>query len=181
MLTVFSGYEVSKTLEGHGLKVITVEGEDIDSLWGGISTAIATDGPVAGEFSHLFAHRLHCVRVYRLHSGVSTTLRRDSFEIEILTIHVPPVISKRKMAPGISGIEGSPHGHDVVSVDGAVNYLKERGYGEEVWGILKVRSILPPLRLSCSSEGFAYQCSSEGFAHQCSSEGEAITVLTLVP
>ncbi|TFK98234.1 thiamine diphosphate-binding protein [Pterulicium gracile] len=88
------GYEVSKTLEGHGLKVITVEGEDIDSLWGGISTAIATDGPVA-------------------------------------------VISKRKMAPGISGIEGSPHGHDVVSVDGAVNYLKERGYGEEVWGILK--------------------------------------------
>jgi transketolase N-terminal domain/subunit len=27
------GYDVSKTLEGHGLKVFTVQGEDIDSLY----------------------------------------------------------------------------------------------------------------------------------------------------
>ena len=42
------------------------------------------------------------------------------------------------MAPGIPGIEGSAHGHDVVSVKGGVNYLKMRGYGENVWGLLEV-------------------------------------------
>ncbi|KAE9391490.1 transketolase [Gymnopus androsaceus JB14] len=31
------GFEVGKTLEGHGLKVLTVDGEDIDSLWLGIA------------------------------------------------------------------------------------------------------------------------------------------------
>jgi transketolase N-terminal domain/subunit len=42
------GYSVSKTLEGHGLKVVTVQGEDLDSLWGGICAVIAHQGPAAG-------------------------------------------------------------------------------------------------------------------------------------
>lgn len=42
------GYDVTKTLEGHGLKVVTVEGEDIDSLWGGIAEILSHDGPAAG-------------------------------------------------------------------------------------------------------------------------------------
>ena len=42
------GYNVSKTLEGHGLKVVTVQGEDLDSLWGGICAVIAYQGPAAG-------------------------------------------------------------------------------------------------------------------------------------
>ena len=42
------GYNVSKTLEGHGLKVVTVQGEDLDSLWGGICAVIAHQGPAAG-------------------------------------------------------------------------------------------------------------------------------------
>ncbi|KAF9478837.1 transketolase [Pholiota conissans] len=41
------GYDVTKTLEGHGLKVITVEGEDIDALWGAISAITVYDGPAA--------------------------------------------------------------------------------------------------------------------------------------
>ena len=43
------GYNVAKTLEGHGLKVFTVQGEDIDALWGAVSTAVQHDGPVAGK------------------------------------------------------------------------------------------------------------------------------------
>jgi transketolase len=37
------------------------------------------------------------------------------------------LINTRKMAVGIPGIEGSPKGHDVIPVDLAVGYLKERG------------------------------------------------------
>jgi len=42
------GYEVTKTLEGHGLKVVTVQGEDIDALWGAISSVVNHRGPAAG-------------------------------------------------------------------------------------------------------------------------------------
>ncbi|KAJ6577539.1 thiamine diphosphate-binding protein [Mycena capillaripes] len=41
------GYDVTKTLEGHGLKVLTVQGEDIDALWGAISSIVTYDGPAA--------------------------------------------------------------------------------------------------------------------------------------
>jgi len=32
------------------------------------------------------------------------------------------------MAPGITDIEGSPHGHDVIPVKSAIKYLEARGY-----------------------------------------------------
>ncbi|NJL10715.1 MAG: transketolase, partial [Calothrix sp. SM1_7_51] len=38
------------------------------------------------------------------------------------------VINKRPMCPGIEGLEGSNHGHDVISVDLAVKYLESRGH-----------------------------------------------------
>ncbi|KAJ6553583.1 thiamine diphosphate-binding protein [Mycena vulgaris] len=41
------GYNVTKTLEGHGLKVLSVDGEDIDALWGAISSVATYDGPAA--------------------------------------------------------------------------------------------------------------------------------------
>jgi transketolase len=41
------GYDLTKTLEGHGLKVVTVQGEDIDALWGAVSEIINYDGPAA--------------------------------------------------------------------------------------------------------------------------------------
>ncbi|TFY53408.1 hypothetical protein EVG20_g10127 [Dentipellis fragilis] len=41
------GYNLTRTLEGHGLKVFTVHGEDIDQLWGAVSESIAYDGPTA--------------------------------------------------------------------------------------------------------------------------------------
>ncbi|KAL4062876.1 thiamine diphosphate-binding protein [Scleroderma yunnanense] len=41
------GYDLTKTLEGHGLKVLTAQGEDIDSLWAAISSVVIHNGPAA--------------------------------------------------------------------------------------------------------------------------------------
>ena len=42
------------------------------------------------------------------------------------------VINKRPMCPGIDGLEGSNHGHDVISVDLALKYLEARGHSAAV-------------------------------------------------
>jgi len=52
---------------------------------------------------------------------------------EALTTNGPiALINKRKMAPGIPGIEGLPKGHDVIPVDMAVSYLKAKGHEKAV-------------------------------------------------
>lgn len=83
------GFSVKKTLEGHGLKVLEGDGEDIDGLYARICEAVNTPGPVA-------------------------------------------VINKRAMCVGIEGLEGSNHGHDVISVDAALKYLEARGHSDAV-------------------------------------------------
>ena len=42
------------------------------------------------------------------------------------------VVNKRKMCVGIEGLEGSTHGHDVISVDKAIAYLEQRGHNDAV-------------------------------------------------
>lgn len=42
------------------------------------------------------------------------------------------VVNKRPMAVGVPGIEGSPKGHDVIAVDLAIAYLRQRGLTEAV-------------------------------------------------
>ncbi|NJR61971.1 MAG: transketolase [Cyanobacteria bacterium CRU_2_1] len=42
------------------------------------------------------------------------------------------VINKRPMCPGIEGLEGSNHGHDVISVDLAIKYLEAHGHAAAV-------------------------------------------------
>jgi transketolase len=79
------GFSVKKTLEGHGLKVVECNGEDIDALYACICEAVNTAGPIA-------------------------------------------VIAKRPMCPGIVGLEGSNHGHDVISVKAAITYLESKGH-----------------------------------------------------
>ncbi|KAF7977050.1 hypothetical protein HWV62_4824 [Athelia sp. TMB] len=49
------GYELKKTLEGHGLKVIEVEGEDIDALWGAVASIVTHKGPAAVVSKRLMA------------------------------------------------------------------------------------------------------------------------------
>ncbi|HBH27842.1 MAG: transketolase [Desulfofustis sp. PB-SRB1] len=42
------------------------------------------------------------------------------------------MVNRRKMAPGVPGIEGSPKGHDVIPVEFAIEYLTSRGHDEAV-------------------------------------------------
>lgn len=78
------GYCVSKTLEGHGLQVNIGDGEDIESLYARMCTAVTSPGPIA-------------------------------------------LINRRKMCVGVKGLEGSAHGHDVIKVAVAKEYLTARG------------------------------------------------------
>ena len=118
------GYDLTKTLEGHGLKVITVQGEDIDALWSGFVEILNYNGPAA-------------------------------------------VVCKRKMAPGIKSIEGSPHGHDVIPVKAAVAYLESRNYGKDITDILT--NIKP------SSVPYLYTGSSRETAANRVEFGEAVS------
>jgi hypothetical protein len=83
------GYHVGRTLEGHGLRVNTGDGENVGELYTRMAQAVNTPGPVA-------------------------------------------LLNERKMAVGIEGLEGSPHGHDVISVELAVAYLEKRGQNRAV-------------------------------------------------
>ena len=81
------GYDVAKTLEGHGITCDTGDGEDLDGLYARMCKAVTCDGPIA-------------------------------------------LINKRKMCPGIEGLEGSNHGHDVIKTATAIQYLEARGRQE---------------------------------------------------
>ncbi|NET38713.1 MAG: transketolase [Cyanothece sp. SIO1E1] len=81
------GYDLSKTLAGHGLTVMEGDGEDLDDLYSRMCKAVTTEGPIA-------------------------------------------VINKRQMCVGIDGLEGSTHGHDVISVKLAIAYLEAQGRTE---------------------------------------------------
>ncbi len=83
------GYDLSRTLGGHGLAILSGKGEDLDDLYRRMCQAVTTEGPVA-------------------------------------------VINSRKMCVGIEGLEGSTHGHDVISLDLAIAYLEERGHDEAI-------------------------------------------------
>ncbi len=83
------GFDVEKTLKGHGLSVDAGNGEDMDALFQRIRKALTTSGPYA-------------------------------------------LVNRRKMAPGVDGIEGLPKGHDVIPVNFAISYLKRNGYDDAV-------------------------------------------------
>ncbi len=78
------GFDLRKTLEGHGLTVLEGDGEDLDDLYRRLCQAVTTDGPIA-------------------------------------------VVNKRPMCPGIEGLEGSTHGHDVIPLDIGIKYLESQG------------------------------------------------------
>lgn len=50
------GYELKKTLEGHGLKVLEVHGEDIDALWGAFHEILSVSGPAASKCPRLVSN-----------------------------------------------------------------------------------------------------------------------------
>ena len=83
------GYDVTRTLEGHGLATDVGDGEDLDSLYVRMCKAVTTQGPIA-------------------------------------------LINKRKMCVGVDGLEGSNHGHDVIKIGTAIDYLTKKGRSEAV-------------------------------------------------
>jgi transketolase len=96
------GFDVGRTLAGHGLEIDVGEGEDLDALYARMCRALRTKGPIA-------------------------------------------LINKRKMAPGVVGIEGSPKGHDVIKASLAVDYLQERGHGEAARYVASLKAPKRPL------------------------------------
>jgi len=81
------GFELKKTLEGHGIKTDEGDGEDIDQLYSRIRDAFSRKG-------------------------------------------ISALINKRKMGVNIEGIEGTPKGHDAISPELAIRYLKSNGFSE---------------------------------------------------
>jgi len=106
------GFDLARTLEGHGLKVDVGEGEDLDALHRRFRAALGHPGPVA-------------------------------------------LINKRRMAPGVPDIEGSPKGHDVVKVKTARTYLEARGHAAALEYLAQVSKPKPPkgYRGSSTEEG----------------------------
>ena len=79
------GYDVGKTLAGHGLRVESVNAEDLRALHAAMRRLLSSEGPSA-------------------------------------------LIARRRMAPGIPGVEGSSHGHDAIPVKAGIEYLRARGH-----------------------------------------------------
>lgn len=92
------GYDIGRTLAGHGLKVDAGEGEDFDQLYARMVAAVLEEGPVA-------------------------------------------LVNKRKMAPGIAGLEGNHAGHDVIKADLAIAYLRARGHADAVAYLESVKKV----------------------------------------
>ena len=64
------------------------------------------------------------------------------------------VIAKRKMCVGIDGLEGSPHGHDVIGVDKALAYLESRGRDEAVAFLKSVEKPSNPYTFTGSGDSW---------------------------
>ena len=65
------------------------------------------------------------------------------------------LIIKREMAPGIKGAEGSPHAHEVLKVDTAVQYLQDRGGYEKAIEMLRTAPKLDKSPLKYQGSGGA--------------------------
>ncbi|MGR9100259.1 MAG: transketolase C-terminal domain-containing protein [Gammaproteobacteria bacterium] len=62
------------------------------------------------------------------------------------------VINKRPMCPGIQGLEGSTHGHDVISVKLALEYLEERNQQAAADCLRSIEAPKPDLNFLGSSD-----------------------------
>ena len=102
------GYDVAKTLAGHGLTVQTVNGEDLDALYAAMCKTFTTPGPVA-------------------------------------------LIIKRKMAPGIDGLEGSNNAHESIKPAVAIAYLEKRSQTAAVAYLKSLKPEKSPLTYKGSS------------------------------
>jgi transketolase len=106
------GYDLERTLSGHGLRVARVDGEDLPALYAAMRGLLTERGPAA-------------------------------------------LLCRRRMAPGIAGIEGSTKGHDAVPVSVAIDYLRARGQQEAVRALEAAQGGAKPPSLRGSSSARA--------------------------
>lgn len=98
------GYDLTRTLSGHGLKVLTVQGEDYDALWAALTEIVNYNGPAALVSKRLMAPGVSFWRLWY----------QCDIEFEFK----------------VADIEGKIHGHDAIPVKSAIKYLTARGYPE---------------------------------------------------
>ena len=65
------------------------------------------------------------------------------------------VVCKRKMAPGVAGIEGCSHGHDAIAVKHAIPYLKARGLDAAIATIEAIKPSADPYKYEGSGASAA--------------------------
>src|SRR5690606_30404809 len=58
---------------------------------------------------------------------------------------------KRRMAPGIAGVEGTPHGHDAIPVKAGIEYLRSRGHEAAARWLEEAKPAAKPPQLRGSS------------------------------
>jgi transketolase len=131
----------SKTLFCLGSDGSQQEGDDAEAarlaVAQGLNVKLIIDDndvTIAGHPSHYLKG---CSTAKTLAGHGLTVLEGDGEDLDNLyanickAINTPgpvAVINHRKMCPGIVGLEGSTHGHDVVSVKVALEYLETRGH-----------------------------------------------------
>ena len=131
----------SKTLFCLGSDGSQQEGDDAEAarlaVAQGLNVKLIIDDndvTIAGHPSHYLKG---CSTAKTLAGHGLTVLEGDGEDLDSLyanickAINTPgpvAVINHRKMCPGIVGLEGSTHGHDVVSVKVALEYLETRGH-----------------------------------------------------
>lgn len=106
------GYDVTKTLQGHGLKTDVGDGEDIDGLYQRMCKAVTTNGPVA-----LINKRKMCVGIEGLEgSNHGHDVIKTATAIEYLT--------KRGRSKAVTFLES------VKKLSGGLEYKGSRGAGK---------------------------------------------------
>jgi transketolase len=107
------GFDVSKTLEGHGLKIDIGDGEDLDSLYARMCACVTESGPVA-----LINRRKMCVGIEGLegsahgHDVIKTAVAKEYLAARGLTEAVEYLdnVTKGPGGPSYVGSDGSSIG-----------------------------------------------------------------------
>merc|ERR1719159_1539928 len=109
------GYSVANTMRGHGMKVIEVQGEGIDDIYGAIQEAMNTEGPIA-----VVIHRKMAPGIGELEGQ---THAHDAIPVKDAIAY----LKKRDIPKAIEMIEAVPKTADPYEYKGTGKYESLRG------------------------------------------------------
>jgi transketolase len=109
------GYSVANTMRGHGMKVIEVQGEAIDDIYGAIQEAMNTEGPIA-----VVIHRKMAPGIGDLEGQ---THAHDAIPVKDAIAY----LTKRDLPAAIEMIESVPKSSDPYEYKGVGEYASLRG------------------------------------------------------